>query len=68
MTFPGPHISAVADVVTKAPWFKTHENLEHTYVLFLSRFPPQVAELVNNLEIELVDLSDVKGDSKGDYQ
>ena len=54
-----PYKSTV-DVVSEAFWFKIHENLEHVYVLSFSRPPPEIAELVKDLEIELVDLSDVR--------
>ena len=54
-----PYKSTV-DVVSEAFWFKIHESLEHVYVLSFSRPPPEIAELVKDLEIELVDLSDVR--------
>jgi len=56
----GAPYKSTADVVAEALWFKIHENLEHAYVLSLSRPPPEVVELVKNFQIELVDLSDVK--------
>jgi hypothetical protein len=46
--------------VSEAFWFKIHENLDHVYVLSLSRPSPEVTELVKSLEIELVDLSDAR--------
>ncbi len=56
----GAPYKSTADVVAEALWFKIHENLERAYVLSLSRPPPEVAELVKNFQIELVDLSDAK--------
>jgi hypothetical protein len=56
----GVPYKSTADVVSEAFWFKIHENLEHVYVLSLSRPSPEVAELVKSLEIELVDLSDLR--------
>jgi hypothetical protein len=56
----GAPYKSTADVVAEALWFKIHENLEHAYVLSLSRPPPEVVELVKNFQIELVDLSDVR--------
>jgi Zn finger protein HypA/HybF involved in hydrogenase expression len=56
----GVPYKSTADVVSEAFWFKIHENLEHVYVLSLSRPSPEVAELVKSLEIELVDLSDAR--------
>jgi predicted nucleic acid-binding Zn ribbon protein/uncharacterized membrane protein YeaQ/YmgE (transglycosylase-associated protein family) len=56
----GVPYKSTADVVSEAFWFKIHENLDHVYVLSLSRPSPEVAELVKSLEIELVDLSDLR--------
>jgi hypothetical protein len=51
---------STADVVSEAFWFKFHEKLDQVYVLSLSRPAPEVAELVKSLEIELMDLSDLR--------
>ncbi len=56
----GVPYKSTADVVSEAFWFKVHEGATHVYVLSLSRPTPEVVELVKNLDIELVDLYDVR--------